>query len=32
MTGGQHNEGDLDPARIAHEIQAMGVREHRADL
>ncbi|MBF9029724.1 indolepyruvate ferredoxin oxidoreductase family protein [Rhodobacterales bacterium HKCCE3408] len=26
MTGGQHNEGDLDPARIAHEIQAMGVQ------
>jgi len=25
MTGGQHNEGDLDPARIAHEIKAMGV-------
>ncbi|WP_420398078.1 indolepyruvate ferredoxin oxidoreductase family protein [Nioella sp.] len=26
MTGGQHNEGDLDPARIAHEIRAMGVK------
>jgi len=26
MTGGQHNEGDLDPARIAHEIKAMGVQ------
>ena len=26
MTGGQHNEGELDPARIAHELQAMGVR------
>ncbi|BDW85467.1 indolepyruvate ferredoxin oxidoreductase family protein [Roseicyclus marinus] len=25
MTGGQHNEGDLDPARIAREVQAMGV-------
>ncbi len=25
MTGGQHNEGDLDPARIAHEVKAMGV-------
>ncbi|MCU4651925.1 indolepyruvate ferredoxin oxidoreductase family protein [Roseibacterium sp. SDUM158016] len=25
MTGGQHNEGDLDPARIARELQAMGV-------
>ncbi|MBF9033393.1 indolepyruvate ferredoxin oxidoreductase family protein [Rhodobacterales bacterium HKCCE2091] len=25
MTGGQHNEGDLDPARIAHELKAMGV-------
>jgi indolepyruvate ferredoxin oxidoreductase len=25
MTGGQHNEGDLDPARIAAELQAMGV-------
>jgi indolepyruvate ferredoxin oxidoreductase len=21
MTGGQHNEGDLDPARIAHEVR-----------
>ena len=29
MTGGQHNEGDLDPARIAREVQAMGV-EHIA--
>ena len=27
MTGGQHNEGDLDPQRIAAELQAMGVRE-----
>src|SRR6056297_2216354 len=26
MTGGQHNEGDLDPARIAAELQAMGVQ------
>ncbi|RFU13891.1 indolepyruvate ferredoxin oxidoreductase family protein [Rhodobacteraceae bacterium W635] len=26
MTGGQHNEGDLDPARIAHEVRAMGVK------
>ncbi|AHM05248.1 Indolepyruvate ferredoxin oxidoreductase, alpha and beta subunit [Roseibacterium elongatum DSM 19469] len=26
MTGGQHNEGDLDPARIAAEVQAMGVQ------
>ena len=25
MTGGQHNEGDLQPERIAHEIKAMGV-------
>jgi len=25
MTGGQNNEGDLDPARIAHEVKAMGV-------
>ncbi len=25
MTGGQHNEGDLDPARIAHEVHAAGV-------
>ncbi len=25
MTGGQQNEGELDPARIAHEIKAMGV-------
>ena len=25
MTGGQHNEGDLDPARIAREVKAMGV-------
>ncbi|MEJ6394480.1 indolepyruvate ferredoxin oxidoreductase family protein [Gymnodinialimonas sp. 2305UL16-5] len=29
MTGGQPNEGELDPARIAHEVQAMGV-EHIA--
>ena len=29
MTGGQQNEGDLQPARIAHEIRAMGV-EHVA--
>jgi len=29
MTGGQHNEGNLDPARIAHEVRAMGV-EHIA--
>ena len=29
MTGGQENEGDLDPARIAHEVKAMGV-EHIA--
>jgi indolepyruvate ferredoxin oxidoreductase len=26
MTGGQHNEGELDPARIARELQAMGVQ------
>ena len=26
MTGGQHNEGDLDAARIAREVQAMGVK------
>ncbi|WP_071673298.1 indolepyruvate ferredoxin oxidoreductase family protein [Nioella nitratireducens] len=26
MTGGQHNEGDLQPERIAHEIRAMGVK------
>ena len=26
MTGGQHNEGDLRPDRIAHEIKAMGVK------
>jgi len=26
MTGGQTNEGELDPARIAHEIHAMGVK------
>ena len=26
MTGGQENEGDLDPARIAHEVRAMGVK------
>lgn len=25
MTGGQNNEGELDPARIAHEVRAMGV-------
>ncbi|QPH53806.1 indolepyruvate ferredoxin oxidoreductase family protein [Pontivivens ytuae] len=25
MTGGQHNEGDLDALRIARELQAMGV-------
>ena len=25
MTGGQTNEGELDPARIARELQAMGV-------
>ena len=25
MTGGQHNEGDLSPERIARELQAMGV-------
>jgi len=25
MTGGQHNEGDLDAPRIAHELTAMGV-------
>lgn len=25
MTGGQANEGDLDPARIANEVKAMGV-------
>ncbi len=25
MTGGQHNEGDLDAPRIAHELVAMGV-------
>jgi indolepyruvate ferredoxin oxidoreductase len=29
MTGGQQNEGDLSPERIAHEIKAMGV-EHIA--
>ena len=27
MTGGQHNEGDLRPGQIAHELVAMGVRE-----
>ncbi|SDZ35524.1 indolepyruvate ferredoxin oxidoreductase [Jannaschia faecimaris] len=27
MTGGQHNEGDLAPDRIARELQAMGVKE-----
>ncbi|MBT3140674.1 indolepyruvate ferredoxin oxidoreductase family protein [Phaeobacter gallaeciensis] len=26
MTGGQDNEGDLDAARIVHEVKAMGVR------
>ncbi|HBN32739.1 MAG TPA: indolepyruvate ferredoxin oxidoreductase family protein, partial [Rhodobacteraceae bacterium] len=26
MTGGQHNEGDLDAYRIAREVQAMGVQ------
>ncbi|MEM9319543.1 MAG: indolepyruvate ferredoxin oxidoreductase family protein [Pseudomonadota bacterium] len=26
MTGGQNNEGELDPARIAHEVQAIGVK------
>jgi len=26
MTGGQHNEGDLDAYRIALEVQAMGVK------
>ena len=26
MTGGQHNEGDLDAPRIAREIKAMGVK------
>ncbi len=26
MTGGQHNEGDLNPYRIADEIRAMGVQ------
>jgi hypothetical protein len=31
MTGGQHNEGDLDPARIAHEV-SHGREEHRAGL
>jgi indolepyruvate ferredoxin oxidoreductase len=25
MTGGQSNEGELDPARIAHEVKAIGV-------
>lgn len=25
MTGGQHNEGDLQPEQIAHELTAMGV-------
>jgi len=29
MTGGQPNEGDLSPERIAHEVKAMGV-EHIA--
>ncbi|PWJ20857.1 indolepyruvate ferredoxin oxidoreductase family protein [Jannaschia seohaensis] len=27
MTGGQHNEGDLQPEQIAKELQAMGVKE-----
>ena len=27
MTGGQHNEGDLQPQQIAAELKAMGVRE-----
>ena len=27
MTGGQHNEGDLQPQQIAHELVAMGVKE-----
>jgi len=27
MTGGQHNEGDLDAYRIAREVQAMGVKD-----
>ncbi|MEM9796986.1 MAG: indolepyruvate ferredoxin oxidoreductase family protein [Pseudomonadota bacterium] len=27
MTGGQHNEGDLQPDQIARELQAMGVKE-----
>ncbi|MDE0531249.1 MAG: indolepyruvate ferredoxin oxidoreductase family protein [Albidovulum sp.] len=27
MTGGQKNDGNLDPARIAQEIRAMGVKE-----
>ncbi|CUH39117.1 indolepyruvate ferredoxin oxidoreductase [Jannaschia seosinensis] len=26
MTGGQHNEGDLQPDQIARELQAMGVK------
>ncbi|WP_370736420.1 indolepyruvate ferredoxin oxidoreductase family protein [Jannaschia rubra] len=26
MTGGQHNEGDLQPEQIARELQAMGVQ------
>ena len=26
MTGGQHNEGDLQPQQIAHELKAMGVK------
>ena len=26
MTGGQHNEGDLDAARIAQELKAMGIK------
>ena len=32
MTGGQHNEGDLTPDRIARELQAMGVKRHRRRL
>ena len=27
MTGGQHNEGDLQPQQIAAELKAMGVKE-----
>jgi indolepyruvate ferredoxin oxidoreductase len=29
MTGGQHNEGDLDPARIAHEVRPWASRTSR---